>query len=435
MNVHDLKGQTIAFAASGGLDSCTITHWLTEQGVKVIACTADLAQPDETDFGAIETRMRACGAVDFIGVPLQKQMAEIGIEGIQAQTCYESRYWTTTPFGRQVTVAGILPEMKKKGLKIFSHGATGRGNDQVRFQLITNMMEPSFSTYAPWRDEAFLSRFGGRLQMIDYCEQHDLPIKASRDKPYSTDANLLGLTHEGGKLESLQTPARFVTPEMGVWPEQAPDKPEMFTVRFEKGWPVMVNNRPTDALQALLTANAVGGRHGIGIGLHMVENRFVGVKSRGIYEAPGMELLGTAYAFLLQMILDRRAHEMFVPLSAAITKQLYQGYWNDVATRMARHAIGEATLLATGTITVALYKGNVSYVNCDDVPHTLFSADGSMENEGSFDHKDSEGFLGVLGVHARSIAQAGQVGGEPRHHGPQAPRVPGWTSALDGGVD
>lgn len=409
MNVSDLKGKTIAFAASGGLDSCTITHWLTEQGVKVIACTADLAQPDETDFGSIEKRMRACGAVDFIGLPLQKEMAEIGIEGIQAQTCYESRYWSTTPFGRQVTVAGILPEMKKRGLKIFSHGATGRGNDQVRFQLITNMLEPDFSVYAPWRDEAFLNRFGGRLPMIEYCEQHGLPIKASRDKPYSTDANLLGLTHEAGKLESLQTPAHFVTPEMGVWAEQAPDKAEEFSVHFVEGKPVSINGKSVDALKAMLIANEIGGKHGIGIGLHMVENRFVGVKSRGIYEAPGMELLGTVYAFLLQLILDRRAHELFSSLSAEISKQLYQGYWNDVATRMSRKAIEEVTKLATGTITVSIYKGNVSFVGAKDAPHSLFSSDSSMENEGSFDHKDSEGFLGVLGVHARTIARAGQV--------------------------
>lgn len=412
MNVSDLKGQTVAFAASGGLDSCTITHWLTQQGVKVAAFTADLAQPDETDFGAIEKRMRACGAVDYVGVPLQKEMAEIGIEGIQAQACYEGRYWTTTPLGRQVTTAGILPQMKKKGLKIFSHGATGRGNDQVRFQLITNMLEPSFSVYAPWRDEAFLSRFGGRMQMIEYCEQHGLPIKASREKPYSTDANLLGLTHESGKLESLQTPAHFVTPEMGVYPEQAPDKAEQFTVRFEKGHPVSINGKPVNSLQAMTVANEIGGRHGIGIGLHLVENRFVGVKSRGVYEAPGMELLGTCYALLLQLILDRRARELFDTISAAITKQLYQGYWNDVATRMARQAVKETAELASGTVTVSLYKGVASYVSTSDVPHSLFSNDSSMEAEGSFDHKDSEGFLGVLGVHARTLALAGQVGGK-----------------------
>jgi argininosuccinate synthase len=409
MNLHDLKGQTIAFAASGGLDSCTITHWLTENGVKVVAFTADLAQPDETDIKAVEKRMRASGAIDFVAVDLKKQMAEAGIEGIQAQNCYEGRYWNTTPWGRQVTVTGLLPEIKKRGIKILSHGATGRGNDQVRFQLITNMLEPSFGVYAPWRDEHFLNRFGGRLPMIEYCEQHSLPIKASREKPYSTDANLLGLTHEAGKLELLSTPAHFVAPEMGVWPEQAPDKPEEVTIRFEKGRPVQINGKNTDALAAMTLASELGGKHGVGIGLHLVENRFVGVKSRGVYEAPGMELLGSAYMFLLQLILDRRARELFDQLSLLAAKQLYQGYWNDVASHMIKKAIGEISQLATGTITVALYKGNVSYVASKDAPHSLFSNDSSMENEGSFDHKDSEGFLGVLGVHARAIAQVGQV--------------------------
>jgi argininosuccinate synthase len=414
MNVTDLKGKTIAFAASGGLDSCTITHWLTQNGVKVVAFTADLAQPDEVDFGAIEKRMRACGAVDFVSVDLKKQMAEAGIEGIQAQLYYEGRYWNTTPLGRQVTVAGLLPEIKKRGIKIFAHGATGRGNDQVRFQLITNMLEPSFSVYAPWRDEAFLNRFGGRLAMIEYCEQHGLPIKASREKPYSTDANLLGLTHEAGKLELLSTPAHFVAPEMGVWPEKAPDQPEEFSVRFEKGRPASVNGKKTDAFAAMNMANEIGGRHAVGIGLHLVENRFVGVKSRGVYEAPGMELLGTCYMFLLQLIQDRRARELFDQLSLIAAKQLYQGYWNDVASCMLRKAIGEIAQMVTGTVTVSLYKGNVSYVSTADVPHSLFSNDSSMEKEGSLDHKDSEGFLGVLGVHARAIAIVGQVDGKVR---------------------
>jgi len=245
--------------------------------------------------------------------------------------------------------------------------------------------------------------------MIEYCEQHGLPVKASRDKPYSTDANLLGLTHEGGKLELLSTPAHFVTAEMGVWADKAPDKAEEVTIRFERGTPVMFNGEAVDALVAMKRANEIGGRHGVGIGLHLVENRFVGVKSRGVYEAPGMELLGTAYGFLLQLILDRRARELFDQLSAALTKQLYQGYWNDVASRMGKKAIAETAALATGTIKVRLYKGNVTFVLAEDAPHSLFSKDGSMEAEGTFDHKDSEGFLGVLGVHARALAKAGQI--------------------------
>lgn len=408
MNVADLKGKTIALLASGGLDTCTVTYWLKENGVDVVCFTADLGQPDETDFGAIETRMRACGAKDFVGVDLQEHVASLGLEGIQAQACYESRYWNVTGLGRQATTAGILPEVKKKGLNILAHGATGRGNDQVRFQLISNMLEPSIEVYAPWRDQEFLNRFQGRSQMIDYCEQHGLPIKASRDKPYSTDANLLGLTHEAGRLESLETPAQFVTPEMGVWAKDAPDQGEDFTVRFEEGRPVSVNGEPVDTLKAFLAANAVGGRHGVGIGLHMVENRFVGIKSRGVYEQPGIELLGTAYGFLVQLVLDRRGRELFDILGDLFAKQVYQGYYNDLCSQMIRSAVGEISRLVTGTVTVHCYKGQVSYVRTEGVPRSLYSNDSSMEAEGSFDHRDSEGFLRVLAVHARALANVGQ---------------------------
>ena len=409
MNVADLKGKTIGLLASGGLDTCTVTYWLKEHDVDVICFTADLGQPDETDFGAIETRMRACGAADFVGVDLQEHVAALGLEGIQAQSCYESRYWNVTGLGRQATTAGILPEVKKKGLSILAHGATGRGNDQVRFQLIANMLEPSIEVYAPWRDQEFLNRFGGRSQMIDYCEQHGLPIKASRDKPYSTDANLLGLTHEAGRLESLDTPAQFVTPEMGVWAKDAPDVGEDFTVRFEKGRPVQVNGLAVDTLHAFLQANAVAGKHGVGIGLHMVENRFVGVKSRGVYEQPGIELLGTCYGFLIQLVVDRRSRELFDSLSDMFAKQVYQGYYNDLASQMIRSAVAEVSALMTGTITVHVYKGQVSYVKSEAAPHSLYTLDSSMEAEGSFDHRDSEGFLRVLAVHARALAHVGQV--------------------------
>ena len=410
MNSHDLKGQTIAFFASGGLDSCTITHWLTEQGVKVACFTADMAQPDEVSFDDVEERMRACGAVDYVRVPLHDQIANAGMDVIRAQARYEGRYWNTTGIGRHVIVSGMLPEVIKRGLTVISHGATGRGNDQVRFQLVANMLSPEIQVYAPWRDAEFLARFPGRLEMIHYCEQHGLPIKATRDAPYSTDANLLGLTHEGGKLESLDTPAEFVTAEMGNWAKDAPNESQQVAITFQGGEPVAIDGKAVTAFTALETANAIGGKHGIGIGAHVVENRFVGVKSRGIYEAPGMEVLGTAYEMLLQMVLDRRARELFEQLSQLAAKQIYQGYWNDLATRMLRTAIDETAKLATGTITLSLYKGNITFVRAgDDVPHSLFTNDGSMEAEGSFDHTDSEGFLRVLAVSARAIARAGQV--------------------------
>ncbi|MDY3556748.1 argininosuccinate synthase [Gemmata sp. JC717] len=408
--VADLKGQTVAFAASGGLDSCTVTKWLTESGVKVVCFTADIAQPDESNFDEIETRMRACGAADYVAIPLHDMIAESGLEVIQFQARYEGNYWNTTGIGRHVIVAGMIPEMKKRGATVLSHGATGRGNDQVRFQLCTNMLAPEVTVYAPWRDREFLKRFPGRSEMIDYCNGHKLPIKASKNAPYSTDANLLGLTHEAGKLEHLTTEPWFVTPGMGVLPKDAPDAPESVTVRFEQGRPVAINGKATTAFQAIRTANALGGKHAVGIATHLVENRFVGIKSRGVYEAPGMELLGTAYAYLLQLVLDRRSRELFDHLSQFVSKQIYQGYGFDLATHMARSALAPITRLATGNIKLKLYKGRAEFEAAEDVPHQLYSeANASMEAIGSFDHADSEGFLRVLQVSARALAANHQV--------------------------
>lgn len=409
MNVKDLKGKTIAFAASGGLDSCTITRWLTDNGVSVTCFTADLGQVDE-NMEIIRERMLACGAGDVVILDAKKSLANAGLDIIRSQACYEDRYWNTAGIARYIIVQSMIPEMGKRNISILSHGATGRGNDQVRFQLATNMLAPEFHVYAPWRDELFLSTFGGRDNMIEYCMERKLPITASKDSPYSTDANLLGLTHEAGKLESLQTAAHFVTPEMGNYPSKAPEKADDFIIRFEKGVPVRVNGEEVDTLKALTIANELGGQHGIGIGVHMVENRFVGIKSRGIYENPGMELMGTCYGLLLQLILDRRAREFFDQLSLTISKQIYQGYWFDLCTTIALSAVRETAQLATGTIHVSLYRGNIIFISAEDAPHSLYSEDNaSMEAIGEYDHSDSEGLLRVLGISAKALKQAGQI--------------------------
>ncbi len=412
MKAQDLKGKTIAFAGSGGLDSCTITRWLTDKGVRVVCFTADLGQPDEDDTEAIKERMLLAGAEDFVLLPAREAIAEAGLSVIQSQACYEGRYWNTTGIARCVLAKLMIQEMQKKGLTIFSHGATGRGNDQVRFQLITNMLAPEFEVYAPWRDEEFLARFPGRSEMIDFCQEKGLSVSATKDKPYSTDANLLGLTHESGLLEELTTPAHFVKPIMGCYPADAPDESEEFAVHFEQGCPVSLNGNSVSLVEAIVQANAIGGKHGIGIGTHLVENRFVGIKSRGVYESPGVEILGTCYGLLLQLILDRRAREFFDQLSLLIAKQIYQGYWFDLATQMALQAIQRTAELATGTITVSLYKGNISFVSASNTTHSLYSEENaSMEGIGSYNHADSEGLLRVLGVSARVLATSGQIKG------------------------
>jgi argininosuccinate synthase len=410
MNASDLKGKTIAFAGSGGLDSCTITRWLTDLGVKVVSVTLDLGQPDESSLEEVRQRMLAAGAVDAVVLDGRAALATEGLKVVQAQARYEGDYWNTTGIARHVTTSLILDVMRERGIKILSHGATGRGNDQVRFQLVTHMLAPDYEVYAPWRDQQFLDAFGGRKEMIDFCQSRNVPVKATHKKPYSTDANLLGLTHEAGKLESLEVGALEIDPEFGVLPQQAPDAVEAIAITFEKGVPVSINGKKLELLDVFNQLNEIGGRNGVGIGLHLVENRFVGIKSRGIYETPGMELLGKAYEYMLQLTLDRRAHKLFVSLRDMLAEQIYQGYWFDPASTAAKAAVAHFSRFSNGTIKLQLYKGHAFFAGAVDVPNCLYSETASsMEKVGEFNHADSEGFLNVLAVSARILARQNQV--------------------------
>ena len=413
MKASELKGQTIAFAGSGGLDSCAITRWLANQGVRVVSMTVNLGQPDDPDLEQVRRRMLKAGAEEALILEGREYLAREGLRVIQAQARYEGGYWNTTGIARYVTADLILREMRRRGIRVFSHGATGRGNDQVRFQLATNMLEPAFQCYAPWRDEEFLGAFGGRKEMIDFCQANGIPVRHSHEKPYSTDANFLGLTHEAGKLESLQVGAWEIEPEFGVRPDKAPDSMEEFKVRFEKGVPTRINGEPVPLVEAFARANTVGGRNGVGICLHVVENRFVGIKSRGVYEAPGMELLGRCYEFLLQLILDRRARRVFQRLSETLAEQIYQGFWFDPASEAVRAAVAQFAEFATGAIRVGCYKGNVVFLSAANCPQSIYNEQAaSMEKVGEFNHADSEGLLNVLGVSARILAKSGQIARE-----------------------
>jgi len=410
MTINELRGKTVALASSGGLDSCTVTKWMVDRSVNVVSLTADIGQPDEMDMDDIRNRMLVCGASEAVLVDLKNDLAEAGIAMLIAQARYEGGYWNTTGIARHITTRGLLQEMNQRDINVLVHGATGRGNDQVRFQLVANMLKPTVSVYAPWRDNAYLDMFGGRKEMIDYCLGHNLPITATYEKPYSTDANFLGLTHEAGKLESLEVAADFIEPGMGVFPVHAPDKAELFTVRIEKGRPVEINGKQVDAVDAILKANETGGRNGVGIGIHTVENRFVGIKSRGVYESPGLCLLSDCYEFLRQQVLDRRARRFYDGISAAIAEQIYQGYYFDLASQMMQGAMKPVADLLTGTVTVSAYKGSVTFKSSKDVPHSLYSEEtASMEDVGDYDHRDSEGFLNVLGVGAKAEHAAGQI--------------------------
>ena len=405
MRIEELKGKKVGGLVSGGLDSCTITHWLKSNGVEPHCLTVDLGQPDEPDLEKVRERMLACGAASAAILPGQEPLAEAGLRVIQSQARYEGRYWNTTGIARYVTTKLGIQALRERNIGVLFHGATGRGNDQVRFQLATNMLAPDIQVYAPWRDPRMLDTFGGRKEMVEYAATYDLPIKASVEKIYSTDANMLGLTHEAGKLEALETPATLVEPEFGVWPWDAPATPHIVSIRWEAGRPVEIDGVATSLVQAFKTANKVAGDYGVGIGRHVVENRFVGIKSRGIYEAPGMELLGQAYEYLLQLYLDRRARELFDQLSRYLAVQIYQGYWYDLGTTAALAATERFAAQVNGTVTLRLSRGHVVYEGISGAAGGLYAEDdASMERAGSFDHADAEGFLRVLGVPARNYA-------------------------------
>ena len=405
--IYDKGSSVFGGAVSGGLDSCTVTHWLHQNGVNVHCFTVDLGQPDEENLQTVADRMMACGASEAAIVPGKEMLAEAGLKVLQSQARYEGGYWNTTGIARPITVKAILRKLQDHDINVLFHGATGRGNDQVRFQLASNMLQPGMEVYAPWRDQEFLNKFPGRQQMIDYCELNKLPIRPARESRYSTDANFLGLTHEAGDLEDVAISPDFVEPGMGVWPWDAPDRPEYVTIAWKEGVPTALNGSELDLIEMFQEANSIAGRNGVGIGTHVIENRFVGIKSRGLYESPGMELLGQSWEYLLQFVLDRRAREFYTNISNLISTQIYQGYWLDSTTSSALAALSPLASMVTGSIQVKLYKGNIFFDSVDDsiekMPFSLYTDDGSMEAMGGYDHKDAEGFLNVLGVSAKNV--------------------------------
>jgi argininosuccinate synthase len=408
MTINELAGEKIGICVSGGLDSRTITKKLTEMGVKALCFTADLDQPDESDIRHVRGRMAECGA-DTAIINLKNEMAAACFQVLKAQAKYDGGYWNTTGIARAVTVRGLLPEMLKRGCTVLAHGATGRGNDQVRFERYTNALAPKMKVYAPWRDPELLREFPGRTQMAAYLNSFGIKAVVGSRKKYSTDANLAGLSHEAEDLESLQTACTIVKPTMGVWPHDAPDKIEKFTVGFQNARIARVNGKKVVPLEAMRLANKIGGRNGIGL-KHALENRVIGTKSRGVYEAPGMELLGRCLEFVYQAVLDRRACRLFRQLSELVADQIYDGRYFDPAPDAALQAIDALAQPASATVQVGLYKGNIYFQKLTDCRASLYNeADSSMEESAGLNPVSSQGFVEIQSVEARALARAGQI--------------------------
>jgi argininosuccinate synthase len=279
----------------------------------------------------------------------------------------------------------------------------------MRFERYTNVLVPDMKVYAPWRDPELLTRFPGRTQMAEYLAGFGIPAPVGGKKKYSTDANLAGLSHEAEDLESLETAMTIVVPTMGVWPMQAPEKAENFTVRFEGGRAVQINGKDVSPLEAMVLANRIGGRNGVGM-KHALENRIVGTKSRGVYEAPGMELLGNCLRFLYQATMDRRSTLLFQQLSKLVADQIYDGRYFDPVTQAARAAIAVFSRHATGVVKISMYKGNIFFEELTGCIASLYNeADSSMEASAGLNPVSSQGFAEIQSVEAIALARAGQI--------------------------
>jgi argininosuccinate synthase len=408
VQLHQLEGKKVGICVSGGLDSKTVATRLKQAGVECICFTADLAQPDEDNIENVREKMRPTG-VETVIVDLKQDMAKACFRMIRTQAMYDGGYWNTTGIARAVTVRGLLGPMREHGCNVLAHGATGRGNDQLRFERYTNVLAPDMLVYAPWRDPTLLEQFAGRKQMIEFLAKQGIEVDAGPRKRYSTDANLAGLSHEAEDLEDLDTPMTIVEPLMCKWPQDAPDTVEEVSLRFEKGDCVAINGEQLDPLQCMYRANEIGGRNGVGL-RNALENRIIGTKSRGVYEAPGLELLGTGLRSVYQAVMDRRSTQLFHTMSQNYAQQIYDGRLYDPQARAILAAVDVLAEYATATVELGLYKGNILFKALRDCPHSLYNpADASMEASDGLNPVSSQGFVEVQQVEAVALAYASQI--------------------------
>ncbi len=392
-------------AYSGGLDTSVILGWLQDEGWDVHCVYVDLGQPGE-DRDAMIKKANDNGAASARVVDVQEELCrDFAFPIMQWQAKYEGIYLLGTSIARPLISKAILEVAREVGAEAYAHGATGKGNDQCRFQLAAEALEPDIKIIAPWRIEKFRNQFPGRTEMIEYCEAKGIPVKASKDKPYSSDENCLHISYEAGKLEDPAiNGVSIVDFGMTVSPQDAPDITEEVTIGFESGVPVMVNGRKLSALEVVTTMNEIAGRNGVGR-IDIIENRFVGMKSRGVYEAPGMTALYAAHLQMEQLTLDRDLVHLRDRLSPEVAEMVYYGFWFVSKMDALLAFIKEAQKPVTGEVTLGLYKGNIE-IHGRTSPNSLYDAEvASMEGGGSYDQTDAEGFLRLQGLPSRVLGK------------------------------
>ncbi|MBS1815787.1 MAG: argininosuccinate synthase [Acidobacteria bacterium] len=395
-------GQKVGIAFSGGLDTSAALHWMKQKGALPYAYTANLGQPDETDYDAIPRKALEYGAEKARLIDCRAQLVREGFAALQAGAFHVSTagvtYFNTTPIGRAVTGTILVTAMKEDGVDIWGDGSTYKGNDIERFYRYGLLANPNLKVYKPWLDATFIHELGGRKEMSEFLIRSGFDYKMSTEKAYSTDSNILGATHEAKDLEHLSTSMRIVAPIMGTafWNDDVQIKREEVTVRFEEGVPVALNGKEyADPVELMLEANRIGGRHGLGMS-DQIENRIIEAKSRGIYEAPGLALLFIAYERLITGIHNEDTIEQYRENGRKLGRLLYQGRWFDSQALMLREAAQHwVARPITGEVTLELRRGNdYSILNTESANLTFHPERLSMEKtESSFSPRDRIGQL------------------------------------------
>ncbi|MBN2814165.1 MAG: argininosuccinate synthase [Bacteroidales bacterium] len=395
------KKEKVVLAYSGGLDTSVILKWLIDKGYEVIAYVADVGQDD--DYAEVEKKALKIGASRVYIKDLRKEfVTDYIFPALKANAVYESRYLLGTSLARPVIAKYQIEIAKQEDAEWVSHGATGKGNDQVRFELAYYALNPKIKVLAPWKMQEFLDQFKGRTDMLNYAKEKGIPVKATVKKPYSEDDNLMHISHEAGILED---PA--FKPEKDMFtkivpPQLAPDKETQLDIHFKDGVPVKVVNKEagisvTDPLELFIYLNKVGGENGIGL-LDMVENRFVGIKSRGVYETPAGTILLQAHMDIEGIAMDREVMRLRNMLSPVFAEIVYNGFWFSPEMEFLRAAIDKSQELITGTVYLTLYKGNV-FIDGRTSPSSLYDKElSSMDIDGGFDQKDSAGFIKINAI-------------------------------------
>ena len=353
----------IVLAYSGGLDTSVILKWLRETyDAEIVTFAADIGQEEE--LRGLEAKARRTGAAKIHIVDLQEEFARDFIfPMLRAGAVYEGQYFLGTSIARPLIAKGMIEIARKEKAQALAHGATGKGNDQVRFELTAAALAPDLQVIAPWREERFRNEFPGRAEMIAYCAKKKIPVQASAKKPFSSDRNLLHISYEAGILEDPWMDASdkkyrgsFTT--LSVFPEDAPDKPEFVTLDFAKGNCVAVNGKKLSPLGVMKALNKLGGKHGVGR-VDMVENRYVGMKSRGVYETPGGAILHFAHRQMESLTMDREVMHLRDTLIPRYAELVYYGYWYSPERLALQTLVEESQRNVRGTVRVKLYKGNI----------------------------------------------------------------------------